>query len=54
VKIILISNYPPGKQESMKLFAGMLHKGFIDADVESETWLPTIFFGALAKIQTKA
>jgi len=49
VKIILISNYPPDKQESMKLFAGMLHKGFTDAGIESETWLPTIFFGHLAK-----
>ena len=32
----------------MKLFASMLQKGFTDAGIESETWLPTIFFGRLA------
>ena len=37
----------------MKLFAGMLRKGFTDAGIESETWLPTIFFGRLAKNTNK-
>ena len=37
----------------MKLFADMLHKGFSDAGIETEIWLPTVFFGRLAQITKK-
>ncbi len=37
----------------MKLFAGMLQQGFIDAGIESETWLPSVFFARLAKSTNK-
>lgn len=38
--IILIGNYPPDKQESMERFASMLHRGFREANVNSEVWRP--------------
>lgn len=53
MKIILIGNYPPDKQESMKLFSKMLSSGFSDSGVRSETWLPTIFFGRFSKNTNK-
>jgi glycosyltransferase involved in cell wall biosynthesis len=45
MKIILIGNYLPDKQESMKLFAKMLERGFQSAGYETELWLPKVFFG---------
>ncbi len=48
MKIILIGNYPPDKQESMKRFSNMLHIGFQNAGHEAEIWLPKVVFGSLA------
>ena len=53
MKIILIGNYPPDKQESMKLFSTMLSRGLAGKGIESETWLPTIFFGKYSSNNTK-
>ncbi|MFL5787222.1 MAG: glycosyltransferase family 4 protein [Flavisolibacter sp.] len=44
-KIILIGNYPPDRQESMKKFANMLHQGFTSKDFDVEIWNPVTFFG---------
>ncbi|MDB5138676.1 MAG: group 1 glycosyl transferase [Mucilaginibacter sp.] len=49
VKFILIGNYPPDKQESMKRFAGMINSGLIDAGFETELWCPVQFFNVRAK-----
>lgn len=49
MKIILIGNYAPDKQESMKLFAKMLERGFATAGYDTELWLPKPFFGAFSK-----
>ncbi len=51
--IILIGNYLPDRQESMQRFASMLDEGFRQAGLQTEIWLPIVFFGALAK-QTDA
>lgn len=48
-KIILIGNYPPDGQESMKRFTLMLQSGFIESGVLTEIWLPVVFFGKLFK-----
>lgn len=53
MKIILIGNYPPDKQESMNLFSSMLNKGFINSGIESEIWLPSVFFGTFSKSTSK-
>jgi glycosyltransferase involved in cell wall biosynthesis len=49
IKIILIGNYLPDKQESMIRFAQMLDLGFRRAGVSSEIWWPIAFFGVKAK-----
>jgi glycosyltransferase involved in cell wall biosynthesis len=48
-KIILIDNYVPDKQESMKRFATMLKDGFETAGLDVEVRKPVVFFGAIAK-----
>jgi glycosyltransferase involved in cell wall biosynthesis len=48
MRIILIGNYPPDRQESMKLFAGMLETGFREKGFDVSIWLPKVVFGALA------
>lgn len=45
MKIILISNYIPDQQESMKRFAEMLDREFKAIGVKTELWFPTVFFG---------
>jgi glycosyltransferase involved in cell wall biosynthesis len=47
MRIILISNYLPDRQESMLRFAQMLEGGFQQAGFETETWLPTVVLGRL-------
>jgi len=44
-KIILIANYLPDKQQSMRLFAEMLETGFIKHGVAVATWRPLVFWG---------
>ncbi len=44
-KIILIANYLPDKQQSMRLFAEMLERGFIKHGVSVEKWQPLVFLG---------
>ncbi|SFQ83609.1 glycosyltransferase family 4 protein [Hymenobacter arizonensis] len=48
VRIILIGNYLPDKQESMLRFAHMLDNGFRNAGFKSEVWQPTVLFGKKA------
>jgi len=45
MKIILISNYPKDRQESMIRFSEMLLAGFRDAGFEAETWNPVVILG---------
>lgn len=52
MRLILIGNYKPDKQESMIRFAQMLKSGFIQAGVETDIWWPTVILGALAKSTT--
>lgn len=52
MKIVLIGNYPPDRQESMVRFALMLHKGFLHAGFETEIWHPKVLFGSYAKNTT--
>lgn len=52
MKCILIGNYKPDKQESMHRYALMLMNGFNQADVSTEIWYPTVFFGKWAKTTT--
>lgn len=49
MRIILIGNYPPDRQDSMRLFSLMLQNGFVNAGVDSEIWLPKVFFGRFSK-----
>lgn len=49
-KIILIGNYQPDKQESMKLFAGMLQDSYLDMGIPVEILYPTVFFGKYFKV----
>ena len=49
MRIILIGNYQPDDQESMRRFAHMLAQGFNRAGLATEIWLPTVFFGALTR-----
>jgi len=48
-KTILIDNYVPDKQESMKRFASMLKEGFEEAGLKVDVWKPIVIFGYLAK-----
>lgn len=45
MRIVLIGNYLPDKQESMQRFAHMLEKGFRQAGFASELWVPGTLFG---------
>lgn len=45
MRIILIGNYLPDRQESMLRFAQMLEDGFRQAGFAVETWLPTVVLG---------
>jgi glycosyltransferase involved in cell wall biosynthesis len=49
MKIILIGNYPPDKQESMRLFSNMLEAGFREKGFDVSVWLPKVIFGHLAR-----
>lgn len=53
MRLILIGNYKPDKQESMIRFAQMLKTGFVGAGFKTQIWWPTVFFGAAAKSTTK-
>lgn len=44
-KTILIGNYLPDKQESMRLFTEMFYKSFVCKKYDVEIWNPTVFFG---------
>jgi glycosyltransferase involved in cell wall biosynthesis len=52
MRIILIGNYLPDKQESMIRFANMLHSGFINSGIVSEIWNPTALLGTKVKNTT--
>ena len=47
--MLLIGNYPPDAQESMKRFATMMLSGLRDAGVNAELLLPPAVFGRLNK-----
>jgi hypothetical protein len=49
MRIILIGNYLPDKQESMIRFAYMLNSGFIKSGFTSEIWYPKALFGAVVR-----
>jgi len=49
MRIILIGNYSPDRQESMLRFAQLINSGFRDAGHDSEIWQPTIRFGSFFK-----
>jgi len=53
MKVIIIGNYPPDKQESMKLFSTMLNKGLINKGIDAEIWVPSVFFGYFSKSTIK-
>ncbi|ADB42258.1 glycosyl transferase group 1 [Spirosoma linguale DSM 74] len=44
MRIVLIGNYPPDKQESMERFAQMMQTGFRNLGVTAEIWRPVVFF----------
>lgn len=46
MKMILIGNYKPDRQESMIRFAEMLCRGFENEGLQVAIWWPTVFFGA--------
>ena len=46
MRFILIGNYPPDRQESMKKYTLNLCENIIQNGVEAEVWYPTVFFGA--------
>ena len=49
MRIILIGNYPPDRQESMLRFAQMVYSGFREAGHDCDLWQPTIRFGSFFK-----
>lgn len=53
MKIVLIGNYPPDRQESMERFAQMLNTGFNNAGLTTDIWRPTVFFAARSKSTTR-
>lgn len=53
MKIILIGNYKLDKQESMQRFTFMLEQGFKDNGIETEIWLPVVFFARMFKGSTQ-
>ena len=52
MRIILIGNYPPDKQESMERFAQMLAAGFSKEGHPAAIWRPIVFFGKWSKSTT--
>lgn len=52
MRIILIGNYPPDKQESMERFAQMLATGFSKEGHAAFIWRPVVFFGKGVKSTT--
>jgi glycosyltransferase involved in cell wall biosynthesis len=52
MRIILIGNYPPDKQQSMERFANMLAAGFSKEGHYATIWRPVVFFGWLFKSTT--
>ena len=48
-KIVLIGNYLPDNQESMKLFVLMFYNAYRERNLTVEIWYPTVFFGNLSK-----
>ncbi|QMW03984.1 glycosyltransferase family 4 protein [Spirosoma foliorum] len=52
MKVILISNYPLDRQESMDRFAQMLSAAFRDAGIETEVWRPKVLLAAWFKSST--
>jgi len=52
MRIILIGNYPPDRQQSMERFALMLEAGFREAGHDVEIWRPGNLFGHAAQITT--
>jgi glycosyltransferase involved in cell wall biosynthesis len=53
MRIILIGNYPPDKQQSMERFAFMLANGFSNEGHHATIWRPVVLFGKLFKSTTK-
>lgn len=49
MRIVLIGNYPPDRQQSMERFARMLEAGFKEAGHEVEVWRPCVWFGRVAR-----
>lgn len=49
MRVILVGNYSPDRQESMERFALMLEAGFKQADVQAVIWRPIVFFGGRTK-----
>jgi glycosyltransferase involved in cell wall biosynthesis len=47
MRVILIGNYLPDRQESMLRFAQMLESSFQQAGLTVETWLPNVVLGRL-------
>ncbi|MEJ6981981.1 glycosyltransferase [Pedobacter sp. P351] len=52
MRIILIGNYIPDKQESMIRFANLLDEGFKSEGMQSEIWTPKALFGKSFKTTT--
>ncbi|MBO0933189.1 glycosyltransferase family 4 protein [Fibrella aquatilis] len=52
MRIILLGNYLPDRQQSMHRFALMLQEGLEKAAVQTEIWYPTLLFGKLTKSTT--
>jgi hypothetical protein len=48
-KIVLVANYLPDKQESMKLFMLMFYNSYRLRNITVEIWHPTVFFGNFTK-----
>lgn len=48
MRLILVGNYPPDRQQSMERFSKMLEAGFIEAGHEVNVWKPCAVFGKLA------
>jgi glycosyltransferase involved in cell wall biosynthesis len=48
-KIVLVANYLPDKQESMKLFMLVFYNSYRLRNISVEIWHPTVFFGNLTK-----
>lgn len=46
MKFILLGNYPPDKQESMKKYAVNLKDSLLKNNVDAEIWYPKVFFGS--------